>query len=79
MTTDTKTKTLVEEMLDAYWNDDPSTFSSHGCMQAAARVMLERMRIASRQMTVEAEKMGAGEAWAEDCWYEMVNAFAREP
>ena len=29
---------------------------------------------ATRPMTIAAEKMGAGEAWAEDCWAAMLAA-----
>ena len=29
-------------------------------------------------MTIVAEQMGAGEAWAEDCWAAMIDAWAKE-
>lgn len=37
------------------------------------RAAIEAMRIPTRVMTIEAEKRGAGEAWAEDTWQAMID------
>ena len=44
-----------------------------------ARAAIKAMRTATRPMTIAAEKMGAGEAWAEDCWAAMIDAALEEP
>ena len=46
--------------------------------RAKARAAIEAMRKPSRAMTIEAEKMGAGEAWAEDCFAAMINAALKD-
>lgn len=40
--------------------------------------LVELPRLATRKMTIAAEKLGAGEAWAEDCWLAMVEAAEKE-